>query len=204
MKRFLKYGVLLSLSWSPLAGRAQDEREKAEADLNKIRTAALEFPGGGIDLDSFRQRLKSLNNEADQQQELISAMGRVGRSGQPLSLPFRIRAPFEVSLAQRRAQYMMQVLSADLNGDLVVSLAELKETISIGITNGAAETFLAGDTNSDNVLDQTELRFAVEQQAEADIGRNREESSPLEILDFDKDGYLSAEELERAIKALTL
>ena len=46
--------------------------------------------------------------------------------------------------------------------------------------------------------------FAVEQQAETDLGRNREESSPLEILDFDKDGYLSAEEVLRAIKALTL
>ena len=47
----------------------------------------------------------------------------------------------------------MQVLSADLNGDFAVSLAELKEAISIGISSGAAETFLAGDTNSDNVLD---------------------------------------------------
>jgi len=204
VRRFLKYWLLLSLSWAPVAGHAQDDREKSEADLDKIRTAALEFPGGGIDLDPFRQRLKSLSNELDQRQELLRELGRASRSGQPLSLPFRIKAPYEVALAQRRAQYLMQVLSADLNGDFAVSLAELKEAISIGISSGAAETFLAGDTNSDNVLDQTELMFAVEQQAETDLGRNREESSPLEILDFDKDGYLSAEEVLRAIKALTL
>jgi hypothetical protein len=117
-------------------------------------------------------------------------------------LPFDYRVEAQVKMAQARGQVWGQMLSVDLNNDGEITAAELKATLNFGSRSQVADAFFASDANNDFVLSHEELRAEVERQI-GDENRYGSRSQIAVLFDFDDDGILTQEELQRGRAALS-
>lgn len=119
-----------------------------------------------------------------------------------LDAPVRIATIEALEPARSRAQVVSQILAADLDGDWQITRDELTETIKYGMMDGAAQAFLIADANRDDILDTEELKSAVGELARARYQGRRSMPSLMPVFDFDGDGNLAREEVDRGLAAL--
>ena len=74
---------------------------------------------------------------------------------------------------------------------------------SPSVVDGAAQAFVTADADRNDILTFDEIKVAVENMVRAINGRRNYETNLLTLFDFDDDGYLTQDELERGIAALT-
>lgn len=117
--------------------------------------------------------------------------------------PLNYRVLTRVQTAQQRAQYIGQILSADLNNDGQVTQQEIKEALSVRQIQGAAEAFFTSDANDDAVLSPDEIRAAADSQVSVSQGRGLR-ANPAALFDFDDDGIMTPAEHDRGMAALGL
>jgi hypothetical protein len=160
-------------------------QKKAEADP-QLRGYFARFTQMQQDDGRLRMVLDQFNNQI------------IGRNRK---LPLAYRLEIDVQMAQARGQIWGQLLSVDLNNDGEVTAAELKAALSVGNRSQVADAFFASDANNDFVLSQDELRAEVERRAGDE---NRFSGRPLSaaLFDFDDDGILTEEEVQRGAAAL--
>lgn len=126
-------------------------------------------------------------------------LGRAGRRG-GLDKPFPYIAMATYQLAQARAQVWGQLLAADLNNDDQITKDEVMTVLAFGERPGIADAFFASDANNDLILTRDELKAEVERQT----SQNRRYDRPqmAQVFDFDDDGSLTQQELDRGMAAL--
>lgn len=126
----------------------------------------------------------------------------VARDGE-FDTPIHYANAGKVWQAQRRAQVMSQLLSADLDNDGQITKQEVRDTLEFNPQQGAAQAFFTSDKNDDSILQPDEIRAAVDMQM-GGMGDFGGRGDQLRLFDFDDDGYLAPEEFTRATKALGL
>lgn len=161
-------------------------QKKAEADP-QLRGYFSRFTQMQQNSGAIRMMLDQVNNQI------------IGRNR---SLPFAYRQEADVQIAQARGQVWGQLLSVDLNNDGEITAAELKTTLSFGGRNQVADAFFVSDANNDFVLSHEELRAEVERQV-GDRNRFGGRSQSAALFDFDDDGILTDEEMQRGVAALS-
>lgn len=160
-------------------------QKKAEADP-QLRGYFSRFSQMQQNSGAIRMMLDQVNNQI------------IGRNR---SLPFAYRQEADVQIAQARGQVWGQLLSVDLNNDGEITAAELKTTLGFGGRNQVADAFFVSDANNDFVLSHEELRAEVERQV-GDRNRFGGRSQSAALFDFDDDGILTDEEMQRGVAAL--
>jgi hypothetical protein len=176
-------------------------------------------PGGQAqaDLDGIRARAAMLGDAAD----LLRQLERFSRDGggslaQRLremlgdrssgSGPIFYRDAALVALAAERAQFLASVLAADLDNDGTVTRGEVARVLRLGRSNGMlGDLFLRLDADFDDRVTGAELAAGV--MALAGEGRSGREDRSTQIgrlIDFDDDGQITSEELDRAVAALVV
>lgn len=104
--------------------------------------------------------------------------------------------------ARRRARAASQILIADLNGDWEITREELMETLKYTPGDGSAQAFLLADGDRNDILSAEEIRAAISQMAKAEMPGRPTPVNLMPVFDFDGDGYLAPEELDRGLKAI--
>ncbi len=173
----------------------------AAADLATIRQKAEATPGTLRALDQLaRMGSQALaGGGPDTVGQLVLGQSGIGSRGR---FPLNINATERQPAAAMRARFLEQILSADLDNDWSVTRAELTDTLLVrNSRNGTAELFLLGDKDGNNILSWDEIKAVVAAQADANTPRRG--ALPLSIFDFDGDGQLSQEELDRTVRALS-
>lgn len=160
-------------------------QKKAEADP-QLRGYFSRFTQMQQSSGAIRMMLDQVNNQI------------IGRNR---TLPFAYRQEADVQIAQARGQVWGQLLSVDLNNDGEITAAELKTTLGFGERNQVADAFFVSDANNDFVLSHEELRAEVERQV-GDRNRFGARSQSAALFDFDDDGILTDEEMQRGVAAL--
>jgi hypothetical protein len=160
-------------------------QKKAEADP-QLRGYFSRFTQMQQSSGAIRMMLDQVNNQI------------IGRNR---TLPFAYRQEADVQIAQARGQVWGQLLSVDLNNDGEITAAELKTTLGFGERNQVADAFFVSDANNDFVLSHEELRAEVERQV-GDRNRFGGRSQSAALFDFDDDGILTDEEMQRGVAAL--
>jgi hypothetical protein len=186
------FSVLLLAAFTPAAFAQSSPaadfdliQKKAEADP-QLRGYFSRFSQMQQNSGAIRMMLDQVNNQI------------IGRNR---SLPFAYRQEADVQIAQARGQVWGQLLSVDLNNDGEITAAELKTTLSFGGRNQVADAFFVSDANNDFVLSHEELRAEVERQV-GDRNRFGGRSQSAALFDFDDDGILTDEEMQRGVAAL--
>lgn len=118
--------------------------------------------------------------------------------------PFNVRAAEQAPLAAERARFVQRVLSADLDGDWVVTLTEVRSMLSTEPGQGTAEAVLVADADGDGRVTFDELRAAAAAQPTQAVGGRRAATQVLVIFDFDEDGIVTDEERVRGRTAIGL
>lgn len=171
------------------------------ADLAAITAKAAADRNLQVWLQQMLQ-YKSRPNEArmmlDQQMFQFDGMGRT-----PGDVPFNYRTLAQVLVAQQRAQYLGQILTADLNNDGQITMQEIKDALRVRQIQGAAEAFFSSDANNDSVLAPEEIRAAADRQVSLQQGR-AQRGNPAQLFDFDDDGIMTPAEHDRGMAALGL
>jgi Ca2+-binding EF-hand superfamily protein len=197
MPRFTRCLLLALLAAAPAAAQVPlDHAARADLDTLRARAAAL-----GDAADILRQ-LDRLNRDrgGDLAQRLRELLG-----AQPSgtgSIFYRDAAL--VALATERAQLLATVLSADLDNDGTVTREEITRTLQFGRPNATlGNLFLRFDADSDDRITAAELALGVEAMAEpATSGRQDRALAIGRLIDFDDNGQITPEELDRAVAAL--
>jgi hypothetical protein len=176
-------------------------------------------PGGqaAADLDTLRARAAMLGDAAD----LLRQVERFNRDeGGNLAQRLRellgdrssgsgaifYRDASLVALAAERAQLLASVLSADLDNDGTVTRGEVARVLRLGRSNGMlGDLFLRLDGDADDRVTETELAEGVIALAgEGRSGREDRSTQLGRLIDFDDDGQITPEELDRTVAALVV
>ncbi|WP_157971207.1 EF-hand domain-containing protein [Pseudogemmobacter bohemicus] len=149
------------------------------------------------------------NHEPGTVPEVSWMAGRLGfdrRSNGQAVLPFEYRTMLLREGAAARAQFLGQLMVADLDGDWTITREEMLATLNSGDGRASAELFLRGDTDANLVLDFDEIREVVRASSESrSYGRNWTRVYTLaQLIDFDEDGLLTGDEIGRAWRAAQL
>lgn len=174
----------------------------AVADLAAIRQKAEASPGALRTLDEIVRMISQRQDQAgpDYVLRLVFGQTGIGSRGQ---LPVNIGAIERRPAAISRAQYLSQILMADLDNDWSVTREELTYVLEVpGGGNSAADLFLLGDKDGNNILTLDEIKAVVTARADADTS-NRRNPLSLSLFDFDGDGQFTQQEFDRAVKALS-
>lgn len=110
-----------------------------------------------------------------------------------------------IRAAQLRGQTLGEIISSDIDNDGSITRKEVRLTAQVGRSNMIAEFFLRNDVDDDNILTPAEIKDGVEQRvSEVLQSRNGDRAKSFGLLlDLDGDGAITAEEMERAIAALS-
>jgi Tfp pilus assembly protein PilV len=196
----LRFGALALLSLLPLASMAETPPAPA-ADLAAITQRAGTDRNKQIWLQQMVQ-MKSRPSDARANLDQMIYQGN-GNGRAQIGAPFAYRLLDLVQKSRTRAQYLGQIMTADLNNDGEITRQEVKDALSVSQVQGAAEAFFSSDANNDNVLQPIEIRAAVDRQVGLQ-GNNGDRVSRAWLFDFDDDGVLSPEEHDRGMVALGL
>lgn len=171
-----------------------------EGDLATIWARADELGEGRDLLDQLERFGRS--EEGIRPERLREMLGdRTGADG-----PFRYRDSLLVMLAAERAQLLSVLLAADLDNDGNVTRDEIKRVLQIGRSHGMmGDLFLQFDTNLDDTVSAEELALGIKAATEGRQSRGQDRSILFgQLIDFDADGQITTEELDRAAAALSL
>jgi len=116
--------------------------------------------------------------------------------------PYRYEIVAQVGQAQNRARILGEMLAADLNNDGQISRQELSDVLAMDRVNHVADAFFTSDKDGDNVLKADEIRAAATETVRVTMGDRDDRQHFAQVLDFDGDGYLSAEEYQRGQVAM--
>lgn len=199
---FLTFTLVTALIGQTTAAFAQTDAAAANpaADLLMMQTKAESSHELRRVLDELQQMTGRQNQSAEVRRYLLRRIP--GLEGEELTKPINIMAVTKIDEAMQRAQVASQILGADLNGDWEITREELKAALSVRSIQGAAEAFFSSDADDNGVLNSQEIRDAVATQAEIQMGRRGSRQDAILLFDFDDDGFLTSEELERGMKAL--
>jgi hypothetical protein len=155
-------------------------------------------------LNNYLRDLTRMNGANGDKRVLVKELlNQIPGTRYGFTKPIHYTALVAVNLAQRRAQTTAEIMSADLNNDGQITKAEVKDTLEFKPEQGIAQAFFTSDANDDSILQPDEIRAAVETQLAAQsYGRDDQQIGMAKLLDFDDDGYLTAEEFDRGSKAL--
>lgn len=178
------------------------------------QTATAQTPDPSADLVIMQQKAEAMpelrgmfaqllrNQQRPDMQQMVEQQvlgGRMARKG--LVQPYPYAAMADYQLAQNRAQIWSQLLGADLNNDEQITKAELTTVLHLGQRSTVADAFFASDANGDSILSHDELRAEVERQVDQ-RGGGYDRSAMAAVFDFDGDGSLTREEMDRGMAAL--
>jgi hypothetical protein len=197
--------TLFSCVLSTFATMAQDattntDTPSVEADLASLKVRAAERRQG---MDYLTQIASQVQQQNVPLAEVVSNM--LGMAYDPMNSDLRYRVIDQIKVALGRAERYAAILSNDLDGDGSVTRSEIADSLKFGQARrgSAAETLITYDADQNNILSPDEIVVAVAE-ADAEARSRRMNYVPAELLDFDDDGTLSAEEMERATAALKL
>lgn len=186
----------------------------AAAQTTAAQTTAAQTGDPGADLLIMQQKaeakpeLRGLfaqflrTGQRPEMQQMLEQQvlgGRIARRGLDQPYPYAAMADFQ--LAQNRAQIWGQLLAADLNNDEQISKEEVTTVLQLGQRSGVADAFFASDANGDSILSHDELRSEVERQT-GQGDRYYDRSAMAAVFDFDNDGSLTRDEMDRGMAAL--
>jgi hypothetical protein len=178
-----------------LSGPLHAQTPEADADRARLQALAGEDRDTGRMIDSFARNLQRGGTDLS---ELMRGLGGAQlEDGQP----FPYRDYMLVDRAQRRAQVMMAILSADLDSDGTLTRDEVTRTLRLrpGQTE-MAELFLTGDQDADGTLSAEEIGAVANK---VDPRRRRQDIETIgRIADFDDDGLVTEAEITRLQAAL--
>ncbi len=173
-------------------------KEQAQADLDLMigRAEAMEDSRNALRLLE-RLSQEAGTNMAPRLREL--AGDRSDGSG-----PILYRDAFLVRAATERAQILSALLAGDLDNDGSVTRDEVARVLRLGRSNGMiGDLFLRFDTDADDRVSPEELAEGVKDSvSERMAGREDRASILATLLDFDADGQITEQELNRAVAAL--
>ena len=173
----------------------------AAADLATIRQKAEATPGTAQSVDKVVRMLGLGQQQTDPDIVLRIIFGPGIKP--PSDFPLKVSVIEERPVANARAQYLSQILSADLNNDWSVTREELTDALTVQYGRfDTASLFLLGDKDDDNILTLDEIRAVVTERAASDQFNSRARLPP-NLFDFDNDGLLSRAELDRGLTALS-
>ncbi len=209
MKKPAILAVLLTAIALPLA--AQEAPADAAADLAAMRAKADGDPEISRIFAQFqrsagmRQANPSYRAEDAIRNQLFRRLTQNGQLGlsELLAEPVKIATIAGLEPARHRAQAASQILQADLDGDWQITRDEIVEAAKFQRIDGAAQAFVTADADRNDILTFDEIKVAVENMVRAINGRRNYETNLLPLFDFDDDGYLTQDELDRGIAALT-
>lgn len=153
----------------------------------------------------LEQFVNSGNSGSRGFEQLIQRMGdNFGINGD-FKPPYAYRDAMNFRNSQVRAQTIGQILVADFNNDGDIAKSELKAMLQFDLNNVAAAAFFSSDADDNGILSAAEVRDAAVL-AQRRNGNNPDTSPERlgEAFDFDDDGMLTAEELDRVKAALGL
>lgn len=116
--------------------------------------------------------------------------------------PYRYAIVAQVRQAQNRARVIGEMLAADLDNDGQIARQELTDLLAMERVDHVADAFFTSDKDGDNVLNADEIRAAATETARLMMGNRQDRQHFAQVLDFDDDGYLSAEEYQRGLVAM--
>lgn len=181
---------------------ASGQVEAPSADLAAMRARAAAAP----ELTQMFEQIVAMaqrNKQASTDRNLLRyVFGDARWLGQGITEPMRIETVANLDPARRRARAAAQVLVADLNGDWEITRDELTETLKYAPGEGSAQAFLLADNDRNDILSAEEIRSAIAQMADIGIASRQAQANLMPVFDFDGDGYLAPEELDRGLKAL--
>lgn len=180
---------------------AQDKPDP-KADLAAIRAKAEGEQQMAVMLEQLVELTRNNSGPAVDQQTEQMILGNFTPLRSRSALPANILAAENIPLAQKRAQLLSEIMTADLNDDWAITRAELAAVLSAHNTQRAAEIFISGDDDGDNVLSTAEIKATTAQMAEVEIGMRGAQVNLLSLFDFDDDGLFEVDELDRTIAAL--
>lgn len=184
--------LLACMASSVTAQTAPDPK----ADLAALDARAATDPQLQAFWNSLRNRLARPDRPTSEQ--LMRMAGEI-REG----FPVQYRLERQIKLAMARAQFAAEILRSDLDGDWQVTREELVASLSGSGRGqgGAAEAFVLGDKDGNDILDTAEIQRAaggLESRSGGEMGRN----SFARLFDFDDDGVLTQAEYDRGLAAL--
>ena len=173
-------------------------KEQAQADLDLMigRAEAMEDSRNALrQLERLSQDAGT--NMAPRLRELVG--DRSDGSG-----PILYRDAFLVRAATERAQILSALLAGDLDNDGSVTRDEVARVLRLGRSNGMiGDLFLRFDTDTDDRVSSEELAEGVKDSvSERMAGREDRASLVATLLDFDADGQITEQDLDRAVAAL--
>lgn len=116
--------------------------------------------------------------------------------------PYRYAIVAQVRQAQNRARVIGEMLAADLDNDGQIARQELTDLLAMERVDHVADAFFTSDKDGDNVLNADEIRAAATETARLMMSNRQDRQHFAQVLDFDDDGYLSAEEYQRGLVAM--
>ncbi|WP_323041701.1 hypothetical protein [Gemmobacter sp.] len=209
MKRPLCPALLLAvLLTTPLAAQPASD---PPADLRFMLDRAAQIPQVDSLLRQFQQQARSMRPQARETgalrlRSLLAGHLNLGRMTMT-DAGYDYGNLRQRQVAAARAQMVGTLLRADLNGDWQITRDELSATLSgrdVGAMSGMAEFFLIGDRDLDNVLTFDEIKAVAVAETERRSSSQRVIDQLAEVMDFDQNGFLTAEEIDRAAVALEL
>lgn len=181
---------------------ATEPVEDTSGDLGAMRARAAADPEVAQHFEQI-VTMAQRSNQVSAGRNLLRYIFQDARwLGEGLSEPVRIETVTNLDPARRRARAASQILVADLNGDWEITRDELMETLKYAPNESSAQAFMLADSDRNDILTTDEIRAAIAQMA-----RNESRGGPgpvnlMPVFDFDGDGYLAPEELDRGLTAI--
>lgn len=203
MRTFNRAAITVLLSLFPHFALSQSADADLSGDLGAMRARAAADP-------QLAQRFEQVvamaqrDKQRSVSRDLFHYVFQDGRwFAQGLAEPVRIDTVESLDPARRRATVVSRILVADLNGDWEITRDELMEVLKFAPNEAAAEAFMLADKDRNDILSTDEIRAAVPQLAErGGIAGGQDRVNLMRVFDFDGDGMLAPEELDRGMKAI--
>ncbi|MES2142830.1 MAG: hypothetical protein V4516_00360 [Pseudomonadota bacterium] len=199
MRLFLAKAAGLACLFLAFPAASQTAQPDPKADLATIRAKA----DGNQYVTQLLNQISGQGNVGNAAEELVMRMLRgISRQDADLTQPFAYRDAANVQKAQFRAQAIGQILMADLDNDGNVTKDELRALLRVQQNNEAASAFFSSDADGNETLSAAEIRDTADLMLTRFGNPDDERADVARIFDFDDDGVLTKEELERGKTAL--
>lgn len=196
--------ILLSVIPNPALSQSAQNEEAVQttADLQAMRARAAADPALAQQFEHIVEMARRNQPVAANRNLVRYIFQNFGGIGDDLKEPVRIDTLANLDPARRRAHAASQILVADLNGDWEITRDELMEALKYAPSDGSARAFLLADDDRNDVLGPEEIRAAISRMGETEPNGRQTPVNLMPVFDFDGDGYLTPEELDRGIKAI--
>lgn len=168
-------------------------------DLEIIRQKAKDNRVLRSYIAMVHERASTPEGRQEIEQQLLNSLPYPGGTD---GFPVTIGVALGLEAARERARFVSEALSADIDGDWQVTLAETRIVLQSGRNEGTAAAFILSDADGNGILTMDEIRMAAEAQIRSRPGRSAAQADMIAVFDLDGDGLLTRDEFNRSLDAL--